>query len=165
MDCIGLPMHCISPSVVGINKLMHFTKDNEIPSINKEYYIYVRTFSNSPVFRPGINLFHFIVIPGLTKPAPDLIRGNPVFFVRLDSRVRGNDETNKVGEPFSGLPLRAAVACPSRAKPAREGRPYCSELETINSKLETYFCRHSEPFSLPLVYQRRRISQFEQIFT
>jgi hypothetical protein len=37
-----------------------------------------------------ISLMHF-VIPGLTKPAPYLIRGNPVLLFFLVPRFRGDD--------------------------------------------------------------------------
>ena len=40
--------------------------------------------------RDGIRLIQF-VIPGLTKPAPYLIRGNPVLLFFLVPRFRGDD--------------------------------------------------------------------------
>jgi len=54
------------------------------------------------------------VIPGLTKPAPDMIRGNPAPFKNpLDSRFRGNDEHCKknvhvafYGGSFTALPIK-----------------------------------------------------------
>jgi len=39
--------------------------------------------------------FRFVVIPGLTEPAPYLIRGNPVADF-LDSRFLGNDMREQI---------------------------------------------------------------------
>ena len=41
MDCIGLPMHCISPSIVGINKLMHSIKRTRLDHIKYFHFFFI----------------------------------------------------------------------------------------------------------------------------